>query len=73
MAVKRKWIGFSVMGLAFLVVIASGILAFAGVMSTGMATTIIQWSVILIFLPGFVLHMSAVINQWKEKSGQDSK
>lgn len=68
---KTKWLGLVIMGVAVLVAIASGTLAFGNVIATDDAITIIQWSVVLGFVPGFVLHMSAVRRQWKEKQHQE--
>jgi hypothetical protein len=63
---KTKWLGLTLMGIAVLIAITSGALAFKGVISADEAITIIRWCAV-IGVPGFILHIVAVIQQWKEK------
>lgn len=62
---KRRLLGLSIMGMAVVAAITTGALAFKGVVSTDVAITIIAWSVFLGIIPGFILHMIAVVRQSK--------
>lgn len=68
---KAKWLGLALMGVAVLATITSGALAFNGMISVDDTISIIRWCVLLLGVPGFVLHMIVVRQQWKEKHRSD--
>ena len=72
LSAKKKWIGLILMGMAVFTAIGSGALAFRGIITVDDATTVIRWSVLIGFLPGFVLHIIAVIQQTREKRRQST-
>ncbi len=67
---KTKWLGLTLMGIAVLIAVTSGALAFKGIISADEATTSIRWCVLLGFAPGFILHIVAVRQSKSSKRGR---
>lgn len=68
---KARWLGLALMGTTVLAAITSGALAFKGMISVDDTISIIRWCILLLGVPGFVLHMIVVRQQWKEKHRND--
>lgn len=68
---KVKWLGLAFMGMAVFVAIISGALAFNGIISVDNAISFTRWGILLLGVPGFVLHIVVVRHLWNEKRSRD--
>lgn len=68
MKLRNKWVGLWLMGTAVAVAILVGGLAFAGVLHVDRAITFISLCAVLGFIPGFALHIAAVVQQWRQNT-----
>lgn len=57
----RRYAGLAIMGLGLIAVIVIGALAFARLVTVETASSALAFSVLLIGLPGFVLHIVTII------------
>ena len=69
---RSKWLGLTLMGASVLTGLISGMLAFRGIISADNVFTVFTWCFLLLFVPGFILHIIAVRRQWKQKKIQDN-
>jgi hypothetical protein len=60
------------MGTSVIAALASGAMAFAGVISVNATYTIFRWCLLLGFVPGFILHTIAVVRQKRKKGGRSN-
>lgn len=66
MTIRPKWLGIAIMLAAALVAVGAGALAFSGQLSIDLAKSIIIWAVVVAIVPGFVLHLYAVVDQYRQ-------
>ena len=64
---RSKWLGLTLMGASVLTALISGMLAFRGIISADNVFTVFAWCFLLLFVPGFILHVIVIRRQWKQK------